>query len=164
MKLGMKMAKETKETLLGGVAGALTVNMESAANALVAGYPQIFKDRLVPQIPRNGELLSVITPVGVTWAISKKKHSSRVHNVRNGVMFYDLPKLMDLFVYRIAYSMGLPTQSASMRFNGNTIRFSPPIVNSKPMVNKYTAPQAGGKYVMKTNSAPQMTGGIGKYR
>lgn len=159
MKFGMKIAKETKETLLGGVAGSLTVNMESAANGLVAGYPQLLKDRLMPQIPRNGELLATIAPVGVTWAIAKKKHSSRVHNVRNGVMFYDLPKLMDLFVYRIAYSMGLPAQSANlMRFSNASQRFSLPA--SGPMVT----PQAGGKYVMKTNSAPQMAGGIGKYR
>lgn len=151
----MKMAKETKETLLGGVAGALTFNMESAANALVAGYPQLLKDRLVPQIPRNGELLATVAPVGVTWAIAKKKHSSRVHNVRNGVMFYDLPKLMNLFAYRIAYSVGLPTQSAGMRLNGTPF-FSPPI--NRPMV------QTGGKYVMKSNPVPQMAGGIGRYR
>lgn len=169
MKLGMmKLSKDTKETLLGGVAGALTFNMESAANGLVVGYPQILKDRLINELPRNGELLSTLAPVGVTWAIAKKKHSSRVHNIRNGVMLYDLPRLMGLFVYRIAYSMGTPSATQAGRFNGNQLRLT---VN-RPLNNRITASNpsfnvpssSGGKYVMKTSSTPQMGGGIGKYR
>lgn len=161
MKLGMKISKETKETLLGGVAGAVTFSMESAANGLVVGYPQLLKDRLVPQIPRNGELLATIAPVGITWAIAKKKHSSRVRNVRNGVMFYDLPRLMGLFAYRIAYTMGLPAQG--LRFNGNRMQVQ---VNRRvnPANRAFTVPTGSGKYVMKTNSVPQTGGGIGKYR
>lgn len=166
MKLGMKLSKETKETLLGGVAGALTFNMESAANGLVAGYPQILKDRLINELPRNGELLATLAPVGVTWAIAKKKHSSRVHNVRNGVMFYDLPRLMGLVVYRVAYSMGTPTATQARlplrpNFNGG-LRLT---VNPSQTMNRVPNMATSGKYTMKTTStAPQMGSGIGRYR
>lgn len=162
-KIGLKISKETKETLLGGVAGALAVNMESAANGLVVGYPQILKDRLLNEIPRNGELLATIAPVGITWAIAKKKHSSRVHNVRNGVMFYDLPKLMGLVAYRVAYTMGLPQAGLqAQRINGMRLNIRPTTMNRQ--MNRAVNMSTGGKYVMKTNSAPQMGGGIGKYR
>lgn len=163
MKFGMmKISKETKETLLGGVAGALTVNMESAANGLVVGYPQLLKDRLINEIPRNGELLATIAPVGITWAVAKKKHSSRVHNVRNGVMFYDLPKLMGLVAYRLAYTMGLPQAGLqAQRINGMRLNIKPSVNRT---MNRPVNMSNGGKYVMKTSSVSTMGNGIGRYR
>lgn len=154
----MSISKETKQTLMGGIAGSLVVYMESAANGLVTGYPQILKDRLVPQIPRNGELLATIAPVGITYAVAKKKTSSRVQNVKNGVMMYDLPKLMGLFAYRIAYSAGLPAVGAPLRM------FTPPQIRPSLVTRNTPVSMSAGRYVLKTSTPQPMGSGIGRYR
>lgn len=161
MKYIPKLSSETKNTLLGGVAGALTVYMESAANGLVAGYPQILKDRLVTMAPRNGELLATVAPIGVTWAVAKKKHSPKIQNVKTGVMLYDLPKLLDLFAYRIAYNLGLPAVGAApLRLN---IR---PAMNNGVVKTGYRQVSAGmGKYAQSNNAKVAGSySGLGRYR
>lgn len=153
----LNIPKDVKETLLGGIAGGLTFYMESAANGLVAGYPQVLKDRLIAQAPRNGELLATLAPVGITWAVAKKKHSAKIQNVRNGVMLYDLPRLMGLVAYRLAYSAGLPNQGS--------FKMTAPVVVMRPSV--YSAPQtvAGGvgKYSLKNSTNVARSNGVGKY-
>lgn len=166
MKLMPKLSSQTKNTLLGGVAGALTVYMESAANGLVAGYPQILKDRLVTQMPRNGELVAAVAPMGVTWAVAKKKHSERVKDVKTGVMLYDLPKLLDLFAYRIAYIAGLPQVGAGLQFNPRAMPMNiRPLIAANISANKSMS-TGTGKYTLKNSSFKTVapTGGIGKYR
>lgn len=159
MKYIPKLSKETKNTLLGGVAGALAVNMESAANGLVLGYPQILKDRVIAQVPRNGELIATIAPVGITWAVAKKKRSPRIQNVKTGVMLYDLPKLLDLFAYRIGYTSGLPPAGAALRLNT-------PMMNRSyvPMsVQRSVSPSGAGKYTLKNSTRTATRSGLGKY-
>lgn len=158
MKLKLGISKETKETLLGGIAGGLTFYMESAANGLVAGYPQVLKDRLITQAPRNGELVATLAPVGITYALAKKKPSSKIHNVRNGVMFYDLPRLMGLVAYRLAYTAGLPSVGS--------FRASPMVMVRPTVYASQVAPQmtgAGGRYAMKGSVSAARSSGIGKY-
>lgn len=157
MKLKLGISKDVKETLLGGIAGGLTFYMESAANALVSGYPQVLKDRLIAQAPRNGELLATLAPVGITYAVAKKKPSAKIQNVRNGVMFYDLPRLMGLVAYRLAYSAGLPNQGS--------FRMTTPTLTMRPTV--YSTPQMtvveSGKYSLKNSTSVARSNGVGKY-
>lgn len=157
----LKMSKPTKQTLTGGVLGALAVHMESAANFLVAGYPQPLKDRLAPQLPRNGELVADIAPAGIVYVVARKKRSEKIQNIKNGVYLYDFPKLLNLVGYRIAYTMGAPAAGAAAALPlNNKLNLT-----LTPSLNRYAPPPAGmGRYQLKVTPAKSMGGGIGKYR
>lgn len=162
-----KMSKETKQVLLSGITGGLVFHMEEAANGLVAGYPQFLKDRIDSNLPRNGQLVADLAPMGVGWVLAKKHPSARNRNIAVGLTLFDLPKLMHQIVWNVAYTAGKPpvTAPAAFRFAAPTV--VPMVaIPSVPPRSLVTAGATGtGRYTMKT-SVPKTSGatGIGKYR
>lgn len=165
-----KPSKEVKQTLMGGAIAGAIVGIESGMNWFVAGYPQFLKDKLNPNLPRNGALLADLAPAGYAYMVKKKGGSAKKENMANGMLFYDLPKLLDQVVTNVAYSMGSP----QVRF-GNMSRTPMPLkLNIRPaMTNGVAAKSFGypqtagtaGKYALKVSTPKaSMGGGIGKYR
>lgn len=164
-KIG-NISKDTKQTLYGGIVGALAVNVENGMNWFVAGYPQILKDKLTPILPRNGTLIANIAPAGIAYAVTRKGGSARAQNLRNGLLFYDLPKLVDQLAYNIAYQMGLPTatQTQALRLNIAPVRMNRPVVGGGQVITPVGVGARTGKYTLKTNNRTTTGGGMGRYR
>lgn len=168
MKLVPKMSKETKQTLLAGIAGGLIFHMEEAANGLVAGYPQVLKDRINPNLPRNGQIVADVAPLAVGWALDKSRPSPRNNNIKMGLTLFDLPKLMHQIVWNVAYTAGRPagvglplykTPVASM-----PIAVRPVPMNYAPSAPSYIPMAGTGRYAQSANSSSSNPQGIGKYR
>ena len=163
MKLVPNMSKDTKQTLLAGVAGGLIYDMETVANGLVTGYPQFLKDRLIPELPRNGQLVADLAPLAVGWGVGRK-HSARNDSIKMGLTLFALPKLMQEIVWNTAYMMGRPLglplrlvmSTAPMPRAMNNVSYVP-----QPSVN---IAQAGGRYAIKASPPTSRSSGIGKYR
>lgn len=172
MKLIPNISKEAKQTLMGGVVASLAVNLESGLSYFVAGYPQFLKDKIVPQLPRNGALIANLAPAGASVYIKKKGHpSAKTDNMTTGMLLYDLPKLMQQIVYNVAYQAGLPTAGVGMRLSQMNLRIVPrQAMTSVPTfngINNMSKPQAftsSGKYGKSAVPAKAMASGMGKYR
>lgn len=163
MKLMPNISKSYKENLMGGIIGSLTVQVEKGLSYFVAGYPQVLKDQISPFLPRNGGLVATLAPPAIAWAVTKKRSSSRKTNLKNGIFFYDFPKLLDQIAYNVGFQMGVPPATAGLRLVGNGTPLRVRLNNSPRMMS---APTSGGKYVLKTStpSARATPSGMGKYR
>lgn len=164
----LKMSRETKQTVIGGALAGTVVGLESGLSWFVAGYPQFLKDKLTSALPRNGALLADGGGAVVGYTLKKKSHSAKTQNMANGVLFYDIPKLLDQFIYNLAYTMGTLTQGLGRR----TFATAPIIIARPPMTNgvattALTYPTSGaqkGKYVLKNSAPASMGGAVGRYR
>jgi hypothetical protein len=161
----LHMSKDTKQTLLSGIAGGLIFHMEEAANGLVPGYPQFLKDRLNPSLPRNGQLVADVGPLATVWVVGKKRRSARMDNIKIGMTLYDLPKLLHQIVWNVAYQAGVP--AAGLRL-ANARYMAPATLNIRPIpMNNRAASQPPrlSKYAV-TGTPPVMSGvsGAGKYK
>lgn len=159
-------SKDTKQTVLGGLVGSLTVQAESGLSWFVPAYPQPLKDKLNPALPRNGALIANIAPAGIAYVVTRKHASARAENLRTGIFIYDIPKLIDQLVYSVAYSMG-GTPVASARLTNSKMALNATLMpRNVPVVTYAQAPTGLGKYSMKVASTPSVVsmGGIGKYR
>ena len=152
----LNMTKQTKHTVLGGIVGSLAVQLESASSYFVAGYPQILKDKLNPSVPRNGALVANLAPAGYAVYRKHRGHS----DVKNGILLYDLPKLVDQFAYNIAYHMGLPSQ----RFSTITSTGQPVLLRANSVRATIPPVMVGTRYAIVSSVATNRPAGIGKYR
>lgn len=162
----LKLTREIKQSMMGGAIGGAVVGVESGLNWFMAGYPAELKGKLIPQLPRNGALVASLAPVGAAYYI-KKKGSAKRENLANGIMFFNIPNLLDQLVYNIAYEMGRPAVGGFRMAGNNGLRLN---IRSRMAggVNTtgYNSVGTGlGKYALKTSSTkPAIGGGIGKYR
>lgn len=102
MKLGnpFKMIdKETQKMLLGGLVGSLSYYGDLALSEQ-SWYPAELKGRVIPQLPRNDELLTSIAPPVAMWVIAKKK--PKLKEMAKGTMLYSAPHLMQRIVVNAA--------------------------------------------------------------
>lgn len=98
MKLGnpFKMIdKETQKMLLGGLVGSLSYYGDLALSEQ-SWYPAELKGKVIPQLPRNDELLTSIAPPVAMWLIAKKK--PKLKEIAKGTMLYSVPHLMQRIV------------------------------------------------------------------
>lgn len=159
-----KISSEKKQTLLGATVSALAVDLEAGMSWFVPAYPQIFKDKLTPWLPRNGSLIANIAPAGIAWAVTRKgRGSARANNIKMGTFLYDFPRLLDNVLYNVAYQAGLPASTVGLR---SAIRIAPITVAPPPIM---AAPQMMGggstKYAVSPMSASMgTTSGMGKYK
>ena len=149
MKLGnpFKMISPTmQKMLLGGLVGSLSYYGDLAV-AEQAWYPAELKGRVIPQLPRNDELITSIVPPAVMYFIGKKK--PKVKDMAKGTILYSAPHLMQ----RIVVNAATPTLSAGLTRNNLSRVFA-------------VAPQANGRiYPPRVPVAPTaVSTGTGKYR
>lgn len=163
----LKISKELKETVIGGAIAGAVVGVESGLSWFVAGYPQILKDKLNANLPRNGALVADAALIGSGYMLKKKRTSARTQNMANGFLFYDIPKLIDQFGYNIGYTAGGGGLSlgAPLRLNnmvGNSMRLQIRPYNNNNSAGVPTI----GRYALKTAPSRRtaMVGGLGKYR
>lgn len=155
----LSISKESKQTLLGGIVGALAVNLESGLSWFVAAYPQPLKDKLNPSLPRNGALVADLAPVGVAYAMTRKgRGSARRKNMAQGIYLYSLPKLVDELVYNAAYQAGIPATTAGLRLS-----YSPPMPPIRNMRAGATIASGTSRYAVM-GSTPTGVAGVGRYR
>ena len=98
MKLGnpFKMIdKDTQKMLLGGLVGSLSYYGDLALSEQ-SWYPAELKGRVIPQLPRNDELLTSVAPPAALWLIAKKK--PKLKEMAKGAMLYSGPHLMQRIV------------------------------------------------------------------
>lgn len=150
MKLNpLKMiSPETQKLLLGGLVGSLSYWAGMAIADTQTWYPAELKARLVPQLPRNDELLTSIAPPAIMWFVGKKK--AKIKALAKGTVLYSLPHLMQ----RIVVNAVKPTLSWSgFAVNGPARVFA-------------TATQANSRiYPPRVPVAPTVVStGTGKYR
>lgn len=146
---GLGMDRSTKENFLGGIAGSLTFWMEEAAYELVSGYPQELRQRIDPNLPRNGQLVATVAPLSVAWVAPKvlKRHSARMENLKMGITMYSAPKLVHTLVTTMAYFMGVA--------NPQSLR-----TTSLFRINNTV-----GKFAMAPTATPTPVGyGLGRYK
>lgn len=165
-KLGL--TKEVKQSMMGGAISGAIVGVESGLSWFSSAYPAELKAKIIPQLPRNGALVADLAPAGVAYYL-KKKGSAKRENLANGMLFFNLPNLLDQTLYNLAYEMGRP--ATSLRLNGMQMNNGLKLNIRSQMaggVNTTGYNKVGsglGKYTLKTgttNSA--MGGGMGRYR
>lgn len=163
-----KISKDTKQTVLGGVVGSLAVNLESAMSWFVAGYPQILKDRLNPNLPRNGALIATLAPPAVAYVMTRKgRTSARADNMKNGILFYDIPKLIDEIAYNVGYQAGLPSsRMATVAMRTVSAQPKRPVMTNGVAATPMSYPQTAvrGKYALKNNVPRNASVVMGRYR
>ncbi len=128
MKLGnpFKMiGKETQQMMIGGLVGSLSYYADLAVSTQ-SWYPNMLKSRVIPQLPRNDELLTSIAPPAAMWFIAKKK--PKLKDVAKGTMMYSAPHLMQ----RVVMNAVKPaTASAVFMFTPTFVAVSPASSASK---------------------------------
>lgn len=162
-KLGL--TKEVKQSMMGGALGGTIVGVESGLSWFSTAYPAELKAKLVPQLPRNGALIASLAPAGAAYYI-KKKGSAKRENLANGILFFNLPSLVDQIIYNVAYEMGRPV--GGLRFapnNGMRLNIRSRMAGGVNTTGFNKTGAGLGKYTLKTSSSKTaMSGGIGKYR
>jgi hypothetical protein len=135
------ISSETQKLLLGGLVGSLSYWADMALADTQTAYPAQLKQRLAPQLPRNDELLTSITPVAIMYVVGKKK--AKIAELAKGTALYSLPHLMQRVVVNAlnpAPVAGLPLRVASAVPNSTTYPKRIPVPSQA-----YPA-QAVGKY------------------
>jgi hypothetical protein len=148
MKLGnpFKMIdKETQKMLLGGLVGSLSYYGDLALSEQ-SWYPAELKGRVIPQLPRNDELLTSIAPPVAMWMIAKKK--PKLKDMATGTMLYSGPHLMQRIVVNAvkpvastSYPMAFPVMVSAPLPAANKI-YPQPVPVATPSVPSVAA----GKY------------------
>lgn len=148
MKNPLKMIDPTmRKMFLGGLVGSLSYYADLVL-AEQSFYPAILKDRVMPQLPRNDELLTSIAPPAIMYMLGKKK--PKFKEIAKGTILYSGPHLMQRIVVNAtnttptasyaANNFVMPTQIfQNAQPNG---RIYPPRVPAAPTV----VSTATGKY------------------
>ena len=142
-----------QKMLLGGLVGSLSYYADLVL-AEQAFYPAALKGRVMPQLPRNDELLTSIAPPAIMYMLAKKK--PKLKEMAKGTMLYSGPHLMQ----RIVVNATKPA-TVGFRMNGfamNAQQFMPTQVFSQAPTN--------GKIYPPATPAPStvISASTGKYR
>jgi len=141
---------QMKKMLLGGLVGSLSYYGDLAVSEQT-WYPAELKGRVMPQLPRNDEILSSVVPPAAMWFVGKKK--AKVKEMAKGTILYSVPHLMQ----RIVVNAVKPV--ATVGFAVNTQRFMPTQVFSQ-------ATPTNGRIYPPSTPAPStvISASAGKYR
>ena len=138
-----------KKMLLGGLVGSLSYYGDLAVSDQT-WYPAVLKERVMPQLPRNDEILSSVVPPAAMWFIGKKK--AKVKEMAKGTILYSVPHLMQRIVVNAV-------KPATVGFAMNAQRFMPQQVFAQ------ATPTNGRIYPPRIPAAPTVVStGTGKYR
>jgi len=139
-----------RKMLLGGLVGSLSYYGDLALSGQT-WYPAELKGRVMPQLPRNDEILTSVVPPAVMWFVGKKK--PKIADMAKGTILYSGPHLMQ----RIVVNAVKPVAAAS--FTMNAARFMPTQVFAQ------ATPTNGRIYPPRVPAAPTVVStGTGKYR
>jgi len=137
----------TQKMLLGGLVGSLSYYADLVL-AEQAFYPAMLKGRVMPQLPRNDEILTSVVPPVAMYFIGKKK--PKIADMAKGTILYSMPHLMQ----RIVVNAVKPAATAA------AFRFTP-----SPIRVMQTTPTNSRIYPPSTPAAPTVvSAGTGKYR
>lgn len=151
------IGKETQKNLVGGLIGSLTYWTDKAIADSYTGYPTELKAKLIPQLPRNDELLTTIAPPVIMYAIGKK--NAKVKEMANGTMLYSVPKLVDRIIVN---AMGSSSATASMA--SRQVSSMPASVPSMPIPVQVANNVQGAKYGTPPLTKPAVMASMGKYQ
>ena len=149
MKNPFKMIDPTmQKMLLGGLVGSLSYYGDLVL-AEQAFYPAVLKQRVMPQLPRNDELLTSVVPPAIMYVIGKKKQKFK--EMAKGTMLYSVPHLMQ----RIVVNATNTVTAAAFSMPRNT-----------PIQVFNQAPQTNAKIYPPATPAPStvVSASTGKYR
>ena len=137
-----------QKMLLGGLVGSMSYYADLVL-AEQSFYPAALKGRVMPQLPRNDELLTSIAPPAIMYMLGKKK--PKFKEMAKGTILYSGPHLMQRIVVNA-------TKPAAVGFQMNAQRVMPTQVFQNTPSN--------GKIYPPRTPAPStvVSTGTGKYR
>jgi len=149
MKNPLKMIDPTmQKMLLGGLVGSLSYYADLVL-AEQAFYPAALKGRVMPQLPRNDELLTSIAPPAIMYVLGKKK--PKFKEMAKGTLLYSGPHLMQ----RIVVNATNTATAASFATNG--LRMPTQVFQNTPTNGRIYPPRTPAPSTVVSASA-------GKYR
>ncbi len=126
------ISSTTQKMLLGGLVGSISYYADLALSEQ-AGYPAELKGKIIPQLPRNDEIITSVAPPAVMWLVSKKK--PKLKEIAKGTILYSIPHLVQRVIVNAtnpasvsfpAFTMPAPTVSTNNKIYPQPILVATP--------------------------------------